>query len=120
MYCRTCGNKMNENAEICVKCGVKRNVGNNYCQICGAKTDESMSKCSKCGAILKKSMSSVQLQKEVTSTGKKIIGKTLFILGLLALIITIASNVITFGNGASPVLACIGSGFIVLGKMLQR
>ena len=35
MYCRTCGNKMNDNAEICVKCGVKRNVGADYCQVCG-------------------------------------------------------------------------------------
>lgn len=30
MYCRTCGNKMNDNAEICVKCGMKRNVGTDY------------------------------------------------------------------------------------------
>lgn len=24
MYCRTCGSKINDNAEICVKCGVRK------------------------------------------------------------------------------------------------
>ena len=23
MYCRTCGSKLNDNAELCVKCGVR-------------------------------------------------------------------------------------------------
>lgn len=45
MYCRTCGNKMNDNAEICVKCGVRKNVGSDYCQVCGARTTSSMVNC---------------------------------------------------------------------------
>lgn len=38
MYCRTCGNKMNDEAVICVKCVVKRNGGKDNCQVCGTKT----------------------------------------------------------------------------------
>ena len=60
MYCRTCGNKMNDNAEICVKCGVKRNVGADYCQVCGARTTASMTNCKKCGAKLMKDYQTVQ------------------------------------------------------------
>ena len=40
MYCRTCGNKINDNAEICVKCGCKPLIGKSYCQNCGADTTE--------------------------------------------------------------------------------
>ena len=53
MYCRTCGNEMNDNAEFCVKCGVRRNVGTAYCQACGAKTTEVQEMCVNCGCRLK-------------------------------------------------------------------
>ena len=35
MYCRSCGEMMNENQAICVKCGVKAGEGSNYCYNCG-------------------------------------------------------------------------------------
>ena len=53
MYCRTCGNKINDNAEICVKCGCKPLIGKSYCQNCGADTTEQQEMCTNCGSRLK-------------------------------------------------------------------
>ncbi|MBP1561172.1 MAG: hypothetical protein J6C96_08035 [Oscillospiraceae bacterium] len=89
MYCRTCGNKMNDNAEICVKCGVKRNVGNAFCQVCGAKTTASMTNCGRCGAKLLSALSTVQVkEKAVTAVSKtkRVIGKIALFIGICAFI----------------------------------
>lgn len=86
MYCRTCGNKMNDNAEICVKCGVKRNVGTDFCQVCGTKTLASMTNCKKCGAKLMRAMSSAQIKKKAVSKGKRTFGTILLALGIILLI----------------------------------
>ena len=91
MYCRTCGNKMNDNAEICVKCGVKRNVGADYCQVCGAWTTAAMTNCKKCGAKLMKAMSSAQVKKKAVSKGKKTLGTVLLVIGIILLIATVVN-----------------------------
>lgn len=95
MYCRTCGSKMNDNAEICVKCGVKRNVGTDFCQVCGTKTLASMTNCKKCGAKLMRAMSSAQIKKKAVSKGKRTFGTILLVLGIILLI----AMVINFGIG---------------------
>ena len=91
MYCRTCGNKINDNAEICVKCGVRRNVGTDYCQVCGARTTASMTNCKKCGAKLMKAMSSTQVKKKAVSKGKKTLGTVLLVIGIILLIVMVAN-----------------------------
>ena len=83
MYCRTCGNKMNDNAELCVKCGVRRNVGDDFCQVCGARTVAGMTACKKCGAKLMKAMSSVQIKKKAVSKGRKTIGTILLVFAII-------------------------------------
>lgn len=85
MYCRTCGNKMNDNAELCVKCGVRKNVGTDYCQVCGARTTASMTTCKKCGAKLMKALSSAQIKKKAVSKGKKTLGTVILVMGLIVL-----------------------------------
>lgn len=52
MYCRTCGNKLHENAEVCVNCGCNPLAGKSYCQNCGAKTIEQQELCTQCGVRL--------------------------------------------------------------------
>lgn len=52
MYCRTCGNKLNENAEVCVNCGCNPLAGKSHCQNCGAKTIEQQELCTQCGVRL--------------------------------------------------------------------
>ena len=96
MYCRTCGNKMNDNAEICVKCGVKRNVGADYCQVCGARTTAAMTNCKKCGAKLMKAMSSAQVKKKAVSKGKKTLGTVLLVIGIILLIAMVLNLGVAF------------------------
>lgn len=52
MYCRNCGNEMNNDAVVCVKCGVPAGKGNTYCPGCGAETNPDAIFCVKCGASL--------------------------------------------------------------------
>jgi RNA polymerase subunit RPABC4/transcription elongation factor Spt4 len=53
MYCRNCGNEVNEKAEICVNCGVRPLAGRNFCQECGVETKPNQEVCIKCGVRLK-------------------------------------------------------------------
>jgi RNA polymerase subunit RPABC4/transcription elongation factor Spt4 len=52
MYCRNCGNVMNDQAAICVACGVPVGRGNNYCPSCGDLTNSMAQVCMKCGVNL--------------------------------------------------------------------
>ena len=52
MYCRNCGNEMDNQAAICVKCGVARNNGNNFCHNCGQSTNAGAQVCVNCGVNL--------------------------------------------------------------------
>lgn len=54
MYCRNCGEPMNENQAICLKCGVKAGVGNRYCANCGNPVDVNASVCLNCGCAIRK------------------------------------------------------------------
>jgi hypothetical protein len=49
MYCRTCGNSVNDRAEICVSCGVRPRNGDAYCDNCGSPSHPKASFCVKCG-----------------------------------------------------------------------
>lgn len=53
MYCRNCGEPIDDNAAICVKCGFKKGSGNKYCQNCGKPTEEGQEVCMNCGHALK-------------------------------------------------------------------
>ena len=55
MFCRVCGNSLNDKAEICVSCGCKPLNGKEYCQECGEKTTEKQEMCIKCGCKLRTS-----------------------------------------------------------------
>ena len=50
MYCKNCGDVLNDNQAICVKCGVKVGNGNNFCQNCGGELMPGANVCEKCGA----------------------------------------------------------------------
>ena len=95
MYCRTCGNKMNDNAELCVKCGVRRNVGTYYCQVCGKPTLDTMTNCKSCGAKLMRGMSTNQMKTATVSAGKKTLGNVL--LGLAIILLAVAIGCLIVG-----------------------
>lgn len=54
MYCKNCGEPMNENQAMCLKCGVKVGDGNNYCANCGKNVAPNADVCTNCGVAIKK------------------------------------------------------------------
>ena len=52
MFCRNCGNMMNDQAVVCVACGVPTGKGNNYCPVCGDATNSLAQVCVRCGVNL--------------------------------------------------------------------
>lgn len=52
MFCRNCGNRMDDNAVICVKCGAAKGSGNSYCPNCGKETNPNAAVCLNCGCAL--------------------------------------------------------------------
>lgn len=54
MYCKQCGEQMNENQAICLKCGVKAGEGNSFCSNCGNTVAPNAEVCLSCGVALKK------------------------------------------------------------------
>ena len=61
MYCKNCGEAMNENQAICIKCGVKTGDGNNFCANCGQAIAPNAEFCMNCGVAVKKNGTSGDL-----------------------------------------------------------
>ncbi len=49
MFCRNCGNQMDDQAVVCVKCGVAAGNGTQFCPNCGAQTVPGAAVCTQCG-----------------------------------------------------------------------
>lgn len=54
MYCKNCGEQMNDNQAICLKCGVKTGSGNGFCANCGKEVVPEAEVCLNCGVAVKK------------------------------------------------------------------
>ncbi len=54
MYCRNCGEAMNDNQAICLKCGVKTGDGYAFCANCGNAVNPNADVCLSCGVAIKK------------------------------------------------------------------
>lgn len=54
MYCRNCGDQMNDNQAICLKCGAKTGDGSSYCANCGKEVAANAEVCLSCGVAIKK------------------------------------------------------------------
>lgn len=89
MYCRTCGNRINDNAEICIKCGCKPLVGKAFCQNCGAKTLGQQAVCTKCGISLKSSNTAKDPYRTLENATLKIIGNVLIGISIFVFAIVI-------------------------------
>ena len=64
MFCKNCGNAMNENAAVCVKCGAVRGKGNSYCPNCGKETNPNAAVCLNCWYALANSQTQSSLEDE--------------------------------------------------------
>ena len=49
MFCRNCGNPVNDTANACLRCGADPRKGNHYCAICGVQVNETQVVCLNCG-----------------------------------------------------------------------
>ncbi len=49
VFCRNCGNQMDDIANVCVRCGVQKGRGNYYCPNCGHQTAPDAAMCTQCG-----------------------------------------------------------------------
>lgn len=52
MYCKNCGEALNENQAICLKCGVAVGNGNSYCANCGRPVAPNAAVCVSCGVAI--------------------------------------------------------------------
>ncbi len=53
MYCKNCGNEMNENAAACMGCGFAKGTGDKFCANCGKEINPGAAICTNCGAAVK-------------------------------------------------------------------
>ena len=53
MYCKNCGEQLNDEQSVCLKCGVPSGKGNSYCPNCGTQVSELAVMCVNCGKMLK-------------------------------------------------------------------
>lgn len=89
MYCRQCGEELNNpNAVICVKCGTNKGKGNRYCPDCGQEVKNKDSEiCLNCGVRLKSLKTNINDNlKNITDNGKPI-GNSKILAGVLAVIL---------------------------------
>ena len=55
MFCRNCGEFMNDNQAICLKCGVATGKGDSFCANCGKPVAANAAVCLSCGVAIKQS-----------------------------------------------------------------
>ena len=51
MYCKICGNKLDDDAVFCTKCGTHKDsmISYFYCEKCGSKFNKGAAFCTECG-----------------------------------------------------------------------
>lgn len=52
MYCKNCGNAVDNNAAVCVNCGTPNGQGTKYCGNCGTEVAPGAAVCMSCGFSL--------------------------------------------------------------------
>ncbi len=53
MFCKNCGNQINDNAAVCVTCGAPKGYGERFCPNCGQPLPQGAAICMSCGAATK-------------------------------------------------------------------
>lgn len=49
MYCKNCGNTMDDNAAVCINCGTLKGHGERFCINCGTELKPGSAVCTACG-----------------------------------------------------------------------
>ena len=67
MFCKQCGEPINENQAVCIKCGTKVGDGNRYCANCGNEVSPDAAVCLNCGFAIAKQPSGDLEDKKITA-----------------------------------------------------
>ncbi len=67
MFCRNCGQQVEEKAIACPKCGVSPTTENKFCYNCGTATQPNQIICTKCGVSLAKPSPAVSAKSKATA-----------------------------------------------------
>lgn len=67
MFCKQCGEPINENQAVCIKCGTKVGDGNRYCANCGNEVSPDAAVCLNCGFAIAKQPSGDLGDKKITA-----------------------------------------------------
>ncbi len=125
MYCRNCGNQVDEKAVACPACGVPPRLEKKFCFNCGGATQANQAMCTKCGVSLAPAGSSGAKGKVAAGLLGIFLGALgihKFYLGyskegLIMLLATVIGSVLTFGVAAWVVaLIAFIEGIIYLTK----
>ena len=95
MYCKNCGNKLDDDAIFCSKCGVRKETEGNafYCEKCGTKISEGDVFCTGCGnlvsedAIKKDKEEKQKLEKERKEKEESKIGIVILVATIIFLLL---------------------------------
>ena len=112
MFCRNCGNEMDNNAAVCVRCGVAVGGGSSYCPNCGQPTMPGAAACTSCGAFLSQPIPAGQQRSRLAAGLLGIflgslgihnfyLGKTN--LGLIQILVSLIGGVFTCGIATTAV-----------------
>lgn len=82
MYCKNCGNPVDEKAAICVKCGVSVGGGNKFCANCGNSINEGAAVCMSCGHAVTSAMNGQAINGSKSKVAAGILGIFLGSLGI--------------------------------------
>ena len=86
MYCKNCGQELNENQDVCLGCGFKKGNGNKYCPSCGsAVKDPGQEICINCGAKLRNSDLFGDGSANLAGQNKWVMAIVCFLLGTLGI-----------------------------------
>lgn len=81
MYCKNCGEQLNENQIACTKCGFQSGAGENYCQFCGSSITPGAMVCIKCGMMVQNNKKSSDIMNStlISSVKKKSVALSIFL-----------------------------------------
>ena len=106
MYCKHCGERLNENQAICVKCGVPVGKGDTYCANCGKEVATNAVVCISCGYQIndiKNIHSDETLSKKQKPKRKFAIGFTI-IAALTTILLLIPHYLFIYGHFSKDIL----------------
>ena len=119
MYCRNCGQQIDDKAAVCVHCGVPVGTSTDYCPNCGSPTSPTQAMCTNCGVQLQQAVPAGEQKSKMTAGLLGIFlggfGVHNFYLGYTGK--AIAQIALTFCFGAGAIWGLIEGILILTGKI---